>query len=86
MNASDPVFLRTPSPGPDTLWGTLDDDYGDLHIALNSPAIDFAPVGCLHGRVGRVFVLACSDDGLNGFNHFDEYERRCWLCIQAASK
>jgi hypothetical protein len=36
----DPLFLRSPSPGPDAKWGTADDDYGDLHLRPNSPAID----------------------------------------------
>jgi T5SS/PEP-CTERM-associated repeat protein len=39
-NGLDPLFLRTPSPGPDTIWGTTDDDYGDLRLSSNSPAID----------------------------------------------
>jgi parallel beta-helix repeat protein len=37
---SDPLFIRNPSPGPDGQWGTPDDDYGDLHLQLTSPAID----------------------------------------------
>ncbi len=35
-----PSLLRIPDPGPDELWGTEDDDYGDLHLSTNSPAID----------------------------------------------
>ncbi len=36
----DPLFLRTPVPGPDQVWGTLDDDYGDLRLSSSSPCID----------------------------------------------
>ncbi len=39
-NGLDPLFLRAPSPGPDQSWGTPDDDYGDLRLSSNSPAID----------------------------------------------
>ena len=28
----DPLFARKPTFGPDALWGTADDDYGDLHL------------------------------------------------------
>ena len=27
---ADPLFVRDPDPGPDGVWGTEDDDYGDL--------------------------------------------------------
>jgi len=37
---SDPLFLRNPSPGADGVWGTADDDYGDLRLRPNSPCID----------------------------------------------
>ncbi len=37
---ADPLFVRNPSPGADNTWGTADDDYGDLHLQLASPAID----------------------------------------------
>ncbi len=36
----DPVFVRNPDPGPDEVWGTEDDDYGDLRLTAGSPAID----------------------------------------------
>ncbi|MBU0490223.1 MAG: DUF11 domain-containing protein [Chloroflexi bacterium] len=39
LNAN-PAFLRQPNPGPDTVWGTADDDYGDLRLQSTSPAID----------------------------------------------
>ena len=36
----DPMFQSPPSPGADGLWGTDDDDYGDLRPAVSSIAID----------------------------------------------
>lgn len=36
----DPLFVQPPSPGTDGLWGTEDDDYGDLGLTAVSPAID----------------------------------------------
>ncbi len=36
----DPVFVRSPDAGPDEVWGTDDDDYGDLRLMVGSPAID----------------------------------------------
>jgi hypothetical protein len=36
----DPEFLRDPDPGTDGNWDGVDDDYGDLHLKVNSPAID----------------------------------------------
>lgn len=38
--SADPLFVRNPSPGPDGVWGTADDDYGDLHLQRGSPCID----------------------------------------------
>ncbi|MEP0547299.1 MAG: right-handed parallel beta-helix repeat-containing protein [Rhodothermales bacterium] len=38
---ADPRFVRVPDPGPDGAWGTADDDYGDLRLRDDSPAIDF---------------------------------------------
>ncbi len=37
---ADPQFIRNPSPGPDSTWGTADDDYGDLRLQLTSACID----------------------------------------------
>jgi hypothetical protein len=37
---ADPMFIRPPSPGEDALWGTDDDDFGDLRLKAGSPAID----------------------------------------------
>ncbi|MBX3403158.1 MAG: right-handed parallel beta-helix repeat-containing protein, partial [Phycisphaeraceae bacterium] len=39
-NGLDPRFRRLPSPGADGVWGTSDDDYGDLRLTNGSPAID----------------------------------------------
>ena len=36
----DPGFVRNPSPGADGVWGTADDDYGDLQLLSTSPAIN----------------------------------------------
>ncbi len=38
----DPLFVRNPNPGADTVWGTTDDDYGDLRPQASSPCIDAA--------------------------------------------
>ena len=37
---ADPQFVRNPSPGLDGVWGTADDDYGDLRLLPTSPCID----------------------------------------------
>ncbi len=38
--STDPLFVREPDAGPDGLWATDDDDYGNLHLSLDSPVID----------------------------------------------
>jgi len=38
--SADPRFVRNPSAGPDDVWGTTDDDYGDLHLTAMSPAVN----------------------------------------------
>ncbi|MGQ0628159.1 MAG: right-handed parallel beta-helix repeat-containing protein, partial [Phycisphaerales bacterium] len=40
LHGLNPLFLRMPSPGADLVYGTTDDDYGDLRLAPSSPAID----------------------------------------------
>lgn len=35
----DPMFLRVPTPGSDSAWGTSDDDYGDLMLRPHSPGV-----------------------------------------------
>jgi hypothetical protein len=37
---ADPLFVRNPDAGADEIWGTEDDDYGDLRQQNGSPAID----------------------------------------------
>ena len=37
---NDPLFVRDPGPGSDGMWGTPDDDIGDLHLTVDSPAIN----------------------------------------------
>lgn len=37
---SDPAFVRAPDPGADAVWGTDDDDFGDLRLTPVSPCID----------------------------------------------
>lgn len=39
---ANPSFVLSPNPGLDNLWGTLDDDYGNLHLLPGSPCIDAA--------------------------------------------
>jgi hypothetical protein len=38
--SADPKLVRLPSPGPDGVWDTADDDYGDLRLLPGSPCID----------------------------------------------
>ncbi|NNF57716.1 MAG: T9SS type A sorting domain-containing protein [Rhodothermaceae bacterium] len=49
---ADPLFVRAPSPGPDALWGTSDDDYGDLRLQNGSPALDAGDAAHLLPDVG----------------------------------
>ncbi len=37
---ANPEFVTLPTPGPDGEWGTMDDDFGDLHLRVGSPALD----------------------------------------------
>ena len=36
----NPLFVASPNAGPDTIWGTVDDDFSGLHLSPGSPAID----------------------------------------------
>lgn len=36
----DPLFQAAPNPGPDGMWGTVDDDFSGLLLQAASPAID----------------------------------------------
>jgi hypothetical protein len=72
--AADPLFVRAPSPGPDGIWGTADDDLGDLRLAPGSPCIDagdndLVPFGIhsdLDGNVRFFDDLATADTGVAG--------------------
>jgi predicted outer membrane repeat protein len=67
----DPQFIRSPFPGADGTWGTPDDDYGDLHLQLTSPAIDAGdntsvPAGVvtdLDGNPRFIDILSVPDTG-----------------------
>ncbi|HBO44349.1 MAG TPA: hypothetical protein DD670_10540 [Planctomycetaceae bacterium] len=37
---TDPGFIRNPSPGGDGVWGTADDDFGELRLRIDSPAVN----------------------------------------------
>jgi hypothetical protein len=41
----DPMFIRSPDPGPDDTWDGVDDDYGDLRLRVGSPCIDAGDLG-----------------------------------------
>ncbi|MBN1489457.1 MAG: right-handed parallel beta-helix repeat-containing protein [Phycisphaerae bacterium] len=56
--SADPLFVRTPDAGPDGVWGTTDDDHGDLHLKAGSPCVDggdntLVPVGAVNDRDGH---------------------------------
>ncbi len=40
IDGANPLFVRPPSEGPDGLWGTPDDDYGDLRLREYSPFLN----------------------------------------------
>jgi hypothetical protein len=37
---ADPIFVNDPNPGPDGLWDDVNDNFGDLHLSVDSPCID----------------------------------------------
>jgi parallel beta-helix repeat protein/predicted outer membrane repeat protein len=41
----DPMFVRSPDPGPDGSWDGVDDDYGDLRLRAGSPCNDAGDPG-----------------------------------------
>ena len=45
------LFVRHPDPGDDGDWGTPDDDYGDLRLRPNSPAIDAGDNAAVSSKV-----------------------------------
>ncbi|MBC7234987.1 MAG: right-handed parallel beta-helix repeat-containing protein [Chloroflexi bacterium] len=52
--SSDPLFRRNPHPGQDGVWGTDDDDYGDLRLEAGSLACDAGDVSALPGDIEDV--------------------------------
>ncbi|MGC4110684.1 MAG: choice-of-anchor Q domain-containing protein [Nocardioides sp.] len=40
LDHADPRFVRTPSPGADHVWGTSDDEGGNLRLQPTSPGVD----------------------------------------------
>jgi hypothetical protein len=66
---ADPAFVRNPGKGADNLWGTADDDYGDLRLQLISACVDSGnnaavPVGITTDIAGdpRIFDFPGSND------------------------
>ncbi len=53
----DPFFIRSPSRGADLVWGTIDDDYGDLRLRACSPLVD---AGSNSSVPASSFALAAS--------------------------
>lgn len=56
--SADPRLIRRPSAGADGVWGTADDDYGDLSLMAVSPCIDAGsnanvPSGIVTDLAGR---------------------------------
>ncbi|MFN0008351.1 MAG: right-handed parallel beta-helix repeat-containing protein [Planctomycetota bacterium] len=47
----DPGFVRLPEAGLDGIWGTDDDDLGDLRVGAASPCIDAGDNGMVPGAV-----------------------------------
>ena len=43
----DPGFENEPDAGADGLWGSADDDYGNLHLTYGSPCIDAGDSGAV---------------------------------------
>ena len=39
-SSADPLFVRSPWTGPDGVFGTADDDFGELRLREGSPALD----------------------------------------------
>jgi hypothetical protein len=57
---ADPMIVRAPDPGPDGWWGSIDDDYGDLHLLAGSPCVDA-------GDNGAAFCILADLDGRDRF-------------------
>ncbi|NLF31888.1 MAG: LEPR-XLL domain-containing protein [Planctomycetes bacterium] len=52
----DPHFVRNPSPGPDGVWATMDDDRGDLRIRPGSLAIDMGDNAAVVDEAERFII------------------------------
>jgi hypothetical protein len=55
---ADPLFVLAPAPGLDGVWGTGDDQCGDLRLRAGSPCIDAGdnsavPAGLFHDLAGN---------------------------------
>lgn len=66
---ANPLFLRSPSPGTDGIWGTDDDDYGDLQLQQGSLCIDAGinsgiPAGILTDMLGNLRIWDGNGDAL----------------------
>ena len=70
---ADPLFVRSPSVGPDGVWGTADDDYGDLRLQLSSPCINAGNNEAL-GLVGSTTDLAGNPRIIAGMVDLGAYE------------
>lgn len=40
VTSDNPSFVREPDPGTDGVWGSFDDDHGDVRLEPDSPAVD----------------------------------------------
>ena len=47
IGVTSPGFIRDPGPGGDGIWGTDDDDFGDVRLSATSPAIDGGDNGAI---------------------------------------
>lgn len=64
--SADPQFALNPTAGVDGVWGTADDDYGDLRLLIGSPAIDSGdntavPNGITTDLAGQPRIIDAAD-------------------------
>jgi len=78
---ADPMFVRDPNAGPDGYWGSVDDDFGDLHLLDDSPCIDagdpnFIPVPDANMDIdGQPRIVGCRVDiGADEFIYLGDIE------------
>ncbi|MHC4798579.1 MAG: M12 family metallo-peptidase [Planctomycetota bacterium] len=60
----DPQFVSRPNPGGDGIWGTGDDDLGDLHLQVGSQSIDAGSNGAVPPDTTAYFERGCRHGGL----------------------